>query len=117
MNMETTILYVVCICSLYLANIFPLFKKGDGSLACNYRPVSLTCVPCKVLEHIVCSNIMAHLDEYQLLSDRQHAFRKWHSCKTQLTTVINERVKIFDEGGQVYTFIMDFEKAFNTPAS
>ena len=51
---------------------------------CNYLPVSLTCVPCKLLEHIVCSN-MAHLDEYKLLSDRQHAFRKRHSCETQLT--------------------------------
>ena len=29
-----------------LANISPLFKKGDRSLACNYRPVSLTCVAC-----------------------------------------------------------------------
>ena len=46
-----------------LANICPLFKKGDRSLARNYRPVSLTCIPCKLLEHIVCSNIMAHLDE------------------------------------------------------
>ena len=53
-----------------LANISPLFKKGDRSLACNYRPVSLTCVPCKLLEHIVCSNIMAHLDEHKLLSDK-----------------------------------------------
>ena len=35
-----------------LANICPLFKKSDRSLACNYRPVSLTCVPCKLLEHI-----------------------------------------------------------------
>ena len=59
-----------------LANICPLFKKSDRSLACNYRPVSLTCVPCKLLEHIVCSNIMAHLDECKLLSNRQHAFRK-----------------------------------------
>ena len=53
-----------------LANICPLFKKEDRSLACIYRPVSLTCVPCKLLEHIVCSNIMAHLDEHKLLSDR-----------------------------------------------
>ena len=53
-----------------LANICPLFKKGDRSLACNYRPVSLTCVPCKLLEHIVCSNIMAHLDEHRLLSEK-----------------------------------------------
>ena len=73
-----------------LANISPLFKKGDKSFACNYRPVSLTCVPCKLLEHIVCSNIMAHLDE-------QHAFRKWHSCETQLATAINDWAKILDK--------------------
>ena len=36
-----------------LANICPLFKKGGRSLACNFRPVSLTCAPCKLLKHIV----------------------------------------------------------------
>ena len=97
-----------------LANICPLFKKGNRSLAHNYRPVSLTCIPCKLLEHIVCSNIKAHLDEHELLSNRQHAFRKWHSCETQLTTVINDWAKILDKKGQVDTFILDFEKAFNT---
>ena len=39
-----------------LANICPLFKKADRSLACNYRPVSLTYISCKFLKHIVCSN-------------------------------------------------------------
>ena len=59
-----------------LANICTLFKKGGRPLACNYRPVSLTCIPCKLLERIVCSNIMGHLDQYNLLLDKQHAFRK-----------------------------------------
>ena len=59
------------------------------SRACNYSPVSLTCVPCKMLEHVVCSNIMANLDEHILLSDRQR-----HSCETQLTTIINDWAKI-----------------------
>ena len=76
-----------------LANICPLFKKSDKSLACNYRPVSLACVPCKLLEHIVCSNIMANLDEIKLLSDRQHASMKGHRCETQLTTVVNDWAK------------------------
>ena len=60
---------------------------------------------------------MAHLDEHQLLSNRQHAFRKRHCCETQLqlTTVINDWVKILDKGGQVDTFILDFEKANDTP--
>ena len=88
-----------------LANTCPLFKKGDRALACNYRSVSSTSVSCELVEYIVCSNIMADLGEYQLLSDRQHAFRKRHSCETQLTTVINDWVKILDKGGQVDTFI------------
>ena len=92
----------------------PQLKKGDRSLACNYRTVSLTCVPCKLLEHIVCSNIMAHLDEHKLLSEKQHAFRKWHSCETQLITVIDDWAKILDNQGQIDTFILDFEKAFGT---
>ena len=57
---------------------------------------------------------MAHLDEHKLLSDRQHAFRKRHSCETELITVINDWAKILDNGGQVDTFILDFEKAFDT---
>ena len=58
---------------------------------------------------------MAHLDEYKLLSDRRHAFRKRHSCENHLTTVINDWVKILDNGGQVDTLVLDFEKAFDTP--
>ena len=66
----------------------------------------MTCVPCKLLEHIVCSNVMVHLDEY--------AFQTGHSFETQLTQVINDWAKILDNRGQVDTFILDFEKAFDT---
>ena len=69
----------------------------------------------QLLEQIVCSNIMAHLDEHRLLSEKQHAFRKWHSCETQLITVIDDWAKILDNQGQVDTFILDFEKAFDAP--
>ena len=53
----------------YLANICPLFKKSDMLFACNYRPVSLICVPSKLLEHIVCSKswlILMNINSYQL---------------------------------------------------
>ena len=57
---------------------------------------------------------MAHLDEHKLLSDKHYAFRKFHSCETQLTRVINNWAKVLDNQGQVDTFIVDFEKAFDT---
>ena len=92
---------------------FGEIPKGDRSLARNYRPVSLMCVPCKLLEHIVYSNIMAHPDEHKLLSEKQRAFRKWHSCETQFATVIKDWAKVLDNKGQVDTFILDFEKTFD----
>ena len=58
---------------------------------------------------------MAHLDGHKFLSDRQHAFKKKNSCETQLTTVINDWAKSLDNTGQVDTFILEFEKAFDTP--
>ena len=30
------------------AIIHPLFKKGDKSNSANYRPLSMTCIPCKL---------------------------------------------------------------------
>ena len=90
----------ICLC--------PFNKKGDRVLPSSYRPVSLTCVPCKMLEHIVCTNIMAHTDEHKLLSDMKRALRKNRSCVTQLITVINDSAKTLDTGGQVDTLILDF---------
>ena len=40
------------------ANIAPLYKKGDVHLPENYRPFSLTCVSCRLLEHIICKHIL-----------------------------------------------------------
>ena len=49
------------------ANVTPVFKKGCRKEACNYRPVSLTSVPCKIMEHIVFHHIMGHLDTHHVL--------------------------------------------------
>ncbi|XP_052809231.1 uncharacterized protein LOC128237685 [Mya arenaria] len=56
------------------ASVVPLFKKGDRHQASNYIPVFLTSITCKLLEHIVHSNVMQHFDEHNILSDNQHGF-------------------------------------------
>ena len=40
------------------AQVTPIFKKGDKSSSANYRPISLTCILCKVLEHIIASHLV-----------------------------------------------------------
>ena len=44
------------------ANIVPVYKKGDKSNPANYRPISLTSVCCKTMEHIICHTILDHLN-------------------------------------------------------
>ena len=70
--------------SLSQANIAHIFKKGDRSLASNYRPISLTSICCKILEHIIFTINMNHFDYHSVLTDRQHGFRSKHSTESQL---------------------------------
>ena len=72
------------------AFITPLFKKGDHSSPSNYRPVSLTSICCKLLEHIIYSHIFSHLKQHNILCDQQHGFRSGRSCETQLANYYNQ---------------------------
>ena len=90
------------------ANISPIYKKGDRTLAENYRPVSLTSVCCKVLEHIIHSNIMHHFDTHSILTDKQHGFRSKHSTESQVILTVQDLAH-----KQVDMIIMDFSKAFD----
>ena len=48
-------------------NISPIFKKGDRTKPNNYRPVSLTYIVCKGMEHVVHLNNMHYLDQYHMI--------------------------------------------------
>ena len=72
-----------------------MFEKENHSLPSNYRPVSLTNICCKLLEHTIYSHIFSHLKQHNiLLCDQQHGFRSGRSCKTQLIITINDLAKV-----------------------
>ena len=91
----------------------PIFKKGNRTIAANYRPVSLTAICCKLLEHIIAKNIMTHLEENNLLSDNQHGFRKKRSCESQLILFVDELAKNMSDGKQTDVAVLDFSKFFD----
>ena len=95
------------------ANVAPAFKKGERYKAKNYRPISLTCICCKLMEHIITSNIMKHLDSNNILYDLQHGFRKARSCESQLLPFIQELNVSNNKNIQTDLIIMDFAKAFD----
>ena len=94
----------------------PIFKKGDKHQASNYRPVSLTSITCKLLEHIIHSSIVKHFDKHKILCDNQHGFRKKRSCETQLLSTVQEIASSTAKGKQVDVILLDFEKAFDKVA-
>ena len=96
-----------------VAHIFPLFKKGDKTKAENYRPISLTSITCKLLEHIVHSNIMGFLDSNEILSPFQHGFRQKRSCESQLLTTLRDFWNSLNSSGQTDAILLDFSKAFD----
>ena len=95
------------------ANITPTFKKGNRSLPANYRPISLTNICCKMLEHIVCRQVLGHLDRHNILTDRQHGFRSRRSCESQLLITSHDLLNNLDRGIQTDAAILDFSKAFD----
>ena len=99
----------------HIWNLLPMHIKSAMSLpefkASNYRPVSLTWICSKLLEHILVSNIMKHL-ENNILCDRQHGFRIKLSCETQLFLFQQELLEAMEEESQTDVIIMDFSKAF-----
>ena len=96
------------------ALITPVYKKGNAHNAANYRPVSLTCVICKLLEHIVCSHILTFLEANKLLTHLQHGFRKGHSCESQLITTMSDFFSAWDKKTQTDVGVLDFSRAFDT---
>lgn len=94
-----------------VANVVPVHKKGSREDPGNFRPISLTCIACKLLEHIVLSNI--NKDLVNVIYSNQHGFRKGLSCSTQLVSTVNEIMKLVDNNNIVHAAVLDFSKAFD----
>ena len=79
----------------------------------NYRPISLTSICCKLLEHIIYSSISKHLSSFSILSPHQHGFRTSYSCDTQLLGAINDFHHCVDSGYHIDALSLVFSKAFD----
>ena len=98
------------------AIVTPIFKKGRRCDPGNYRPISLTCILCKCLEHIVTRNVMTHLESNGILSNLQHGFRTHRSCETQLLLTTFDFAKALNQKKQTDAILLDFTKAFDRVA-
>ena len=96
-----------------LANVSPIFKKGNRTSASNYRPISLTSVICRLMESILRDTIVEHLKSNNLIRSSQHGFMPHRSCLTNLLEFLEVVTKLIDEGHSVDLLYLDFARAFD----
>ena len=92
------------------AIVTALHKKGPLNDACNYRPISLTCILCKVFEKLFHRHLYTHVrDNFSL---QQRGFVQGKSCLVNLLETVHEINTILEDGDVVNLVYLDFQKAF-----
>ena len=99
---------------LKIAKVTPLFKKGIDSDLGNYRPISV--LPCfsKVLEKIMYNRLYNHLNENNILYNKQFGFQKKHSTEHAILQLVDQVNNSFEKNQFTLGVFIDLSKAFDT---
>ena len=94
------------------AVVVPIHKKGSVHQPENYRPVSLTCILCKLYETLLREHILSYV--IGIITDKQHGFMRSKSCLSNLLETLDKANEYLAEGNCVDLLYFDFSKAFDT---
>ena len=97
-----------------IAKVFPLFKKGDDSDICNYRPISLLSSLSKILEKLIFTRTINFLNLHNVFTNSQFGFRQKHSTIHALLKFIDHAAHTIDNHSHLIGIFLDFSKAFDT---
>jgi Reverse transcriptase (RNA-dependent DNA polymerase) len=96
------------------ALVTPVFKKGATSSPSNYRPISLICICCGIMERIINADITDYLHTNIIIYTAQHGFFHKHSTCTDLLESVHDWSVAFNNQHSIDIVYIDFQKAFDT---
>jgi len=98
---------------LKISRVVPIFKSGDPSNMTNYRPISLLSALSKVLEKIIATQLVNHLEINKLLYEHQYGFQRNKSTEHNLLHVIEFVHSALNRGEFAIGVFLDLKKAFD----
>ncbi|KAA3674376.1 uncharacterized protein DEA37_0000744 [Paragonimus westermani] len=93
--------------------VTPIFEVGDQHSPASYRPINLTSIPCKIMEHLLKRAILNHFLSNNLLSFTQHGFPPNRSCITNMLSFMDSLTRAEGNGLILDANFFDFAKAFD----
>ena len=94
--------------------VTPVYKNGAASNVSNYRPISLTCVACRIMERVIAYDVLNYLRRHGVTSKQQHGFLSGRSTTSDLLEAFNDWTLALNDKNSVAVANIDFAKAFDT---
>ena len=95
-------------------NAIPIFRRGKKEDSDNYRLISLTSIPGKVMEKLILGTASRHIKDKRVIRGSQHGFTKGKSCLTNLIAFHEDVTRWIDDGKAVDVVYLGFSRAFDT---
>jgi hypothetical protein len=96
-----------------MANVTPVFKKGDRHLKSNYRPISLLSATGKILERVMFKSLYHYCCDNKLLTWRNSRFKQMDSAINQLIYISDKIYKSLEKRQDICMVYLDISKAFD----
>ena len=96
-----------------LANVTPIYKKGDKQNPINYRPVSLLCITSKVFEKLIFHRLYDHCMSNNLLTTKNSGFHKKDGTINQLIFLVHNIHANLDRRNDTCMVFLDQSRAFD----
>ena len=96
-----------------IAEVLPIFKKGDPFEATNYRPISLLSHFNTILEKLIYNLLLDYLNKNNFLNKNQFGFRLNSSTKFAISKIYDLLIQNTDQNLYSCCLFMDLSKAFD----